>query len=973
MTKKLLSIVLAISMLAAVSIMPQSVVAVNFSDIESSTISEAATIISDLGIMSGYADGTFLPASTVTRSEMVRYCVSLVSAGVVPAQASEEDVQFEDMYGHPDSGVVAMGYALGIVSGDGTGYFYPDVSITGEEAIKMVVATLGYGLYAQSKGGYPGGYIRVAQECGLLRGVSTETAQNATRGFVAKLLFNALTVDLMEDSYYLDDGTTTAFTITAGKNPLTEYFDIEVLYGIVEETDVSSLIGEGTLTEGLVKIGDEVFEAGLTNVSSYLGYYVSFYAMDASSSRYRTLISFNVENVRNNLITLTDEQIESVDSSVSGYTFNYWRDVDNDTKTRSVRTSSMPLVIYNGVAYAQAVEKDLMPEHGSVTLIDNDGDNRYDIVDVKSYDIVFVTSVSTSNGVISGYNYETYYLEIDEDDVTVKIFDAAGQPTTMNAIQKNSVVAIAESKTGTCKSVIVSNAPVNGSITEINKADDTYSINGTPYEVVYDVCSELSLLGIGDSGLFFLTHDGKIAGYEGSKKISNNIGLFVARGQEDGGDYKLKIYTPTGEMKDIYLASTVLVDDVEWSAKQVYDQAFTSSLFGSDGTAPGRNLPAPSASCFIYKLDSAGKIRLMDTVRGTRLTSTNPSGGDSSYYYSRTYQCFYVDDRKTFVSDNLVVFWQDEKETYDNDYSRIFSMGNRSSFSNGQSFYYPACYFYFYDGREAADIMLCYDSYDSEGSSSDKKWYSNETIKIVDHIGSSLNQLGNVTPKLYYYEGTTLRNRVFETEDVSGIENLKKGDLIHIRDYQSEIVEIAHIDTNSTTSSWNRDPLPVDSVTGESYYPYPVGRYNWNRSENQYNYGDLYYIGVVTGVNKVNQINTIDILYSSTNTSSRLSGMNPDATARGTDAQSEIVESNASVYRMKYKGDGEFSGVERVTTGSLAAGQLILLRKQGYKTNPTTGSISCRMKEAYILYEDISEMEYYRELYNLAKTINPNI
>ena len=59
---------------------------------------------------------------------------------------------------------------IGLINGaDGTA-FRPDESITKSEAAKVFVSMLGYSEYAERKGGYPSGYLAMAQSLGIFDG-----------------------------------------------------------------------------------------------------------------------------------------------------------------------------------------------------------------------------------------------------------------------------------------------------------------------------------------------------------------------------------------------------------------------------------------------------------------------------------------------------------------------------------------------------------------------------------------------------------------------------------------------------------------------------------------------------------------------------------------------------------------------------------------------------------------------------------
>ena len=66
-------------------------------------------------------------------------------------------------------------------------------------------------------------------------------------------------------------------------------------------------------------------------------------------------------------------------------------------------------VIYNGKAYTKYTPKDLQPENGSVTLIDNNSDGTFDVVKVWSYQTMFVDRIS-GNKIISNKFYPVFWF-----------------------------------------------------------------------------------------------------------------------------------------------------------------------------------------------------------------------------------------------------------------------------------------------------------------------------------------------------------------------------------------------------------------------------------------------------------------------------------------------------------------------------------------------------------------------------------
>lgn len=101
-------------------------------------------MLSSLGILEGYEDGTFKPEGTITRAEFAAVTVRLLGAED-SAQGAIGGGQFSDV---PDdqwfAGYVNYAASLGIINGMGRrGTFAPQEPVKYQEAVKMLVCMLG--------------------------------------------------------------------------------------------------------------------------------------------------------------------------------------------------------------------------------------------------------------------------------------------------------------------------------------------------------------------------------------------------------------------------------------------------------------------------------------------------------------------------------------------------------------------------------------------------------------------------------------------------------------------------------------------------------------------------------------------------------------------------------------------------------------------------------------------------------------
>ena len=174
--------------LLTVALLTCSASAMSFPDVpKDSDYATAIEYVSELGVMVGSSNGNFNPNQIVSRCEMATIiCRMLGTAENLPKSEVFTDVPTT----HWANAYVGKVAELGIVGGYGNGKYGPGDPVTYEQAITMIIRTIGEGDRANSNGGYPNGFIQVAQEKNLLNGIQAVQGQGLSRGAVAMLLYN---------------------------------------------------------------------------------------------------------------------------------------------------------------------------------------------------------------------------------------------------------------------------------------------------------------------------------------------------------------------------------------------------------------------------------------------------------------------------------------------------------------------------------------------------------------------------------------------------------------------------------------------------------------------------------------------------------------------------------------------------------------------------------------------------------------
>jgi alpha-tubulin suppressor-like RCC1 family protein len=174
----------------------------------------AITDMADLGIISGYPDGTFRPDNLVLRKHFAKWIVGALEVPVSESDWQDANPPFTDcgpddltnIYPHD---YIAVAKEKGLTQGKTASTFAPDANITRAQMVTMVVrAAQNFGLTLYPVGaGYSGLFkdyndathganVKLAEYNGLLGALvitgtpSSWIAGNATRGEVAQMLWN---------------------------------------------------------------------------------------------------------------------------------------------------------------------------------------------------------------------------------------------------------------------------------------------------------------------------------------------------------------------------------------------------------------------------------------------------------------------------------------------------------------------------------------------------------------------------------------------------------------------------------------------------------------------------------------------------------------------------------------------------------------------------------------------------------------
>ncbi len=163
-----------------------------FTDVKDTKYELAVKMLNSYGVISGYPDGTFKPAKTLSRAELTSIALSMLKVDLSNYEVKNN--AFTDVpENHWAYKSINYAYENGIINGYGNGLFKPNNEVKYSEAITILLNTVGYKSRASSKQSvWPNNYIEVANELEINKNSTISNFGNsANRGEISILTLNS--------------------------------------------------------------------------------------------------------------------------------------------------------------------------------------------------------------------------------------------------------------------------------------------------------------------------------------------------------------------------------------------------------------------------------------------------------------------------------------------------------------------------------------------------------------------------------------------------------------------------------------------------------------------------------------------------------------------------------------------------------------------------------------------------------------
>ena len=457
--------------------------AASYSDQADIKASTAVDMLSSLGVIQGYDDGSFKPNTTVTRAQMAKMIFTIMNGGNDNANAyASLPTAFTDL----PTAAWAQGYVrylqnTGIIAGKSATKFAPNDTVTGLEAAKMVLVAAGYN--AQKAGltgaAWAQNTMKYGQLNNLFEDVDTDLNAALPRQYAAQILYNALDMERVVWSNDIEDFKP-ATDVDDDKTIGGKYMDL-VKTDAAQLLSVEKTSGKKTYEIELataVKYGDGThtktkFDKVPTDVADLIGLNVKI-LVKAKSNGNTDVYGVYADDDSKVIATGTVGTLDTVKNESKKFK------VDGTEYKAEKALADVPVIYPNEETPNAAIDtlgevistKNTYPAD-SIKAIDLDGNNKADRIVVVPTDVKEVTYVGSSAATIGGKSYKfddvAIYDGVKKDDYVV--LTASGNYANKEGrIEKATVVS--GKVTGT-KGTPVNKVTVDGTVYEMAGKGDT--------------------------------------------------------------------------------------------------------------------------------------------------------------------------------------------------------------------------------------------------------------------------------------------------------------------------------------------------------------------------------------------------------------------------------------------------------------------------------------------------------------------
>lgn len=602
-------------------------------------------LLINLGILDS-ADYT--ENSAMTRIGFTELILDMLGADKSSAYDNAQKLFYDIEPDGREYAIVCSAHNLGIVKGGSDGFFRPSEPITVEEAYTMLIRAL-CGEKLLERFTSP---MQLAFRLKLTDGAAPDSGGILSCSEAAKMIYNALSAPCIEQKA---DGT---IEINSDSSLLGSVYGIEKVNGIVEANYRGSLYGGAKKKYGIITVGGIDYAVKKAEYNEdLLGSRVNVYYTEDGGDREAVYI----DAAPTDSVVIDAGRVEKYSAAeITAY---------ENGKSRDYSISRSAVTLKNGNRSVMSAYT--VPENGTFTLLDYDGDKTYDAVVIREYSVKLALSASAPDETIC-FDKDSNALHLKDFD-DYRISDAGGNEKAISSIARYDVLEIEKADDLSFVSVRVISERKKLTVSAMHENDNGKTVvtdeSGAEYELAPRFSGDIR---IGTAYEFALDSRGRLAGVA-SYNTDNSymVGYAVSAGKKNSisSTAEVKVYTSDGKF---------IVYTLQSKIRRVNDN--------SDITAEAAAEDLPG-QLIRYKTDESGVITKIEfpsdntSYSGLRKMATVGASGISARYYSRTMLMGFK-----FAVNSASVIFMVPPESSRNDES-AYRITNASVLQNQQ--YYP--------------------------------------------------------------------------------------------------------------------------------------------------------------------------------------------------------------------------------------------------------------------------------------------
>ena len=550
-------------------------------------------VINNLGFYFEYYEGeTYKPDEPMTRMQFAGILANILNVlPVANPQRIYNDVPSRNYM----AGTLEALNQMGLMRGTSDVTFSPDDAVTAPMAAAALIRALGYKELAEYYSGYETGYMEMANKAGLFKGVSD--LSNLTGKDVIRILYNFINCEVYEtvgisNGNYIKDAV-------EGNTVLKVYHNIGGIRDILKTNDVTSLTSKKGTDKGSVVIGNLKFDTNGISMNKYLGYNIeAYYDVDTEK-----ILFAGITEKNKTLIIDSDNFINYLNHKIT---------YEENTKELVASLSSATDIIYNNKS--EAFSKDLFNgiTNGNITLVDNNGDNKYDVCFINTY-INGVLDTKSTDGNILRFKNNVNNIKLDDYD-SYDIYNHTGETFSFGNLKENNILSICESKDKSYIAITVSTGSHIGTLKSVYTDESTtwLDIDGTLVKADSLFINNTAFIKPGITGEFFADAYGKIAYY--MEVVTRNSGYAYFLNIVDKGEHYdemyIKMYTESNQILSIPVRKKITIDGVSGQPRESlmsYKQLYNLDSQGE--------IESVKPQLISYTLTEDGMLSKIDTLK----------------------------------------------------------------------------------------------------------------------------------------------------------------------------------------------------------------------------------------------------------------------------------------------------------------------------------------------------------------------